>query len=489
MTKKLIIIDDSSVQLNILKNIFVSNGWDVCGVQSAKIGYEMIFDFAPDLIITDAIMPLMGGFSLIKLIRENESISKIPVIVYSVLSQQNVKFFLKEELSEYFLQKNDNQEELLELAQKAVNKTPLSESYKENILKIGLQNYKYYSGPKKENDFIEPEEIKEVEVETEIQNKEENEAQEENQEINLDEKMKEIANFSFGDEKIFTDLTDFIYENLNYDLAILEVYSYEDKRRKIYFDIKDIILSPIFKNAIINKYQTNLYSMHKKYAPNLPTIFQEKEFLSKLEFNFEYKNENIANVVFYSRKKLKWKDEEQNTSIKNMLFEFFKARYIQRTAQNSKKDESIDKYIGFQDRLEKDIKFEQDAYFAILQISNFFEISGGLEFEELDMVNSKISEKIINCLEKNEQVYRNDEDEYNIVIFAKDDKQAKRKFEYICEELEKISYNTYIIAPTVAACNCNIDNVYNIKAAQEFAREIIEGANNQEKVVIYNARK
>ena len=66
MAKKLIIIDDSATQLNVLKTLFANDGWDVCGVQSAKIGHEMIFDFAPDLIITDAIMPLMGGFQLLK---------------------------------------------------------------------------------------------------------------------------------------------------------------------------------------------------------------------------------------------------------------------------------------------------------------------------------------------------------------------------------------------------------------------------------------
>ena len=99
MTKKLIIIDDSATQLNFLKTFFANNGWEVCGVQSAKIGYEMIFDYAPDLIITDAVMPLMGGFQLLKLIRENEKISKIPIIVYSILAEENAKFYINEQYS------------------------------------------------------------------------------------------------------------------------------------------------------------------------------------------------------------------------------------------------------------------------------------------------------------------------------------------------------------------------------------------------------
>ena len=142
MAKKLIIIDDSITQLNVLKTLFVNKGWEVCSVQNAKIGYEMIFDYAPDLIITDAIMPMMGGSQLIKMIRENKKISKIPIIVYSILNEINAKFYVKEELNEYFLRKENNQQELLELAEKITEKFPLDESYKEEILKIGLENYK-----------------------------------------------------------------------------------------------------------------------------------------------------------------------------------------------------------------------------------------------------------------------------------------------------------------------------------------------------------
>ena len=52
MTKKVIIIDDSTTQLNLLKTIMTKNDWEVYSAKSAKIGYEMIFDIAPDLVIT-----------------------------------------------------------------------------------------------------------------------------------------------------------------------------------------------------------------------------------------------------------------------------------------------------------------------------------------------------------------------------------------------------------------------------------------------------
>ena len=166
MAKKLVIIDDSSTQLNILKTLFTNCGWEVCGVQNAKIGYEIIFDFAPDLIITDAIMPLMGGFQLVKQIRENPIISRIPVIVYSVLNESNAKFYINEDLSEYFLKKDDNQNELLNLAEEITNKFPLEKEYKDEILRAGLENYKQIQQAKIQN--IESVEETEQFEETEI---------------------------------------------------------------------------------------------------------------------------------------------------------------------------------------------------------------------------------------------------------------------------------------------------------------------------------
>ena len=142
MTKKLLIIDDSSTQLGILQSLFKSEKWEVHCVQSAKIGLEMIYDFAPDLIITDALMPQLGGFQLIKLIREDSTISKIPVIVYSVLGETNAKFYMKEEYNEYFLSKGDNHDELVKLAHELIVRYPLDSDYKAEILKSSLERHK-----------------------------------------------------------------------------------------------------------------------------------------------------------------------------------------------------------------------------------------------------------------------------------------------------------------------------------------------------------
>ena len=66
MIKKVIIIDDSATSLNLLKNKFESLSWEVYSTTSAKEGYNLIYDVAPDLIITDALCLLSADFNLLK---------------------------------------------------------------------------------------------------------------------------------------------------------------------------------------------------------------------------------------------------------------------------------------------------------------------------------------------------------------------------------------------------------------------------------------
>lgn len=483
MTKKVIIIDDSATQLNILKSTFANDNWDVCGVQNAKIGYEMIFDFAPDLVVTDALMPQMGGFQFVKLIRENEKISKIPVIVYSVLSESNAKFYLREELSEYFLKKDNNYSELLELANSLVKKFPLDKNYKDDILRVGLQNYK--------ESVITEENVEEIQENSE--ENQENEIISEEQNIDIVEqnifdidkfasKIRNCANFKYSDEKIIKELFPILHFDLDYDLAVVNLHSFDEKENKVYFDIKDVILSPIFKEYILNKFGAKTNIMYKKYAPNLDVIVQENEFLSKLEFNFKYKNDDIGNIIFYSKKKLKWDSNENIDEIQNVLYEFFKLRFIARNTENNKKNSLASRYFPFNKF--KNIKNEQDIYFGIIQITNYLELKTNLSQEEMDVINSKISEKIINYFEEDEQIYRNYEDEYDIVIFAKDKKQLMQRLNFIANEINLISDDENKIETFIIATSCMIENVFNIIEAQKIAKEALDLDYEEEKVVI-----
>ncbi len=476
MTKKVIIIDDSITQLNILKSLFEKAQWEAYCVRSANAAFSKIFEIAPDLIITDAIMPVYGGFRLIKTIRENPYISLIPIIVYSVLNESNAKFYVKEELSEYFLRKDDNAYELIDLAEEIVKKHPLSEEYKNAVLvKNEILKDETEENPEPDEIIKQDEESVEAVWETVADISE------------LGSKLSLKSDFSFDDEKLISDFFTVVYPFLNYDLGVVCLESFEKKIKIAYFDIRDIILSPILQNKILSNTNSAEAILYKKYAPNLKITTNLEEFHSCLEFDFEYIEKQTAKVIFYSKKDDFWPDEEKKEIIKAVLDEFFKLRYINKNQQINKKESN--RYLSgrlfgnlFSNAENK--KNQNDTYFACIQISNFSDLKNNLTYEELDIINSKISEKIMNCLDKNEQIYKSDEDEYSIAIFAKDSKQAYNKLSFILNSINGITYNTYKTEVLAGASSCRFEETFNIAEAQKNAHNALEQANESQRVVI-----
>ena len=164
---------------------------------------------------------------------------------------------------------------------------------------------------------------------------------------------------------------------------------------------------------------------------------------------------------------------------------FLKKRNIQRLSQNNKNEKLSSTYHGSNNQFE-DIKNIPNAFFAIIQIVNYVDMINVLSDQDLDILNSKISEKLIECTEKNEQVYRNDEDEYNIVFFARDEKHARHRLEYISKTIQEINYEEINVQVLIVGANCTIENSFNIIEAQKNARKTLDETSYSEKVVIYN---
>jgi len=466
MTKKVIIIDDSLVSLNLIKLSFANSDWEVYGTQYAQDAVELIFDVAPDLIVTDAIMPVMGGFQLLKVIRSNPKISKIPVIVYSVLDNKNSKYYVKEERGEYYLQKNDDMTELINLADEAVKKHPVTDEYKFQILATSIQF----------NNI------------TNIQTAKTEILQKPPLEFNkLEAQFKEKYDFTRSDDKILSDIFSILYPILEYNLATVCIYSPEKNDNIVYFDIRDIILSPIFQNEILHENEAKNSFLFKKYAPNLKVITNEKEMQSKISFEFEYNNKNIGKIAFYSKEKTDWINNPDIEVIKNVLDNFFRARHINKSSRVTKPG-VINKYFIDKFDFKFDTQSNSQLYSAIIEIVNIKDLQDNLSSEDIDFINSKISEKLINFISDEEQIFKNDEDEYNLVFYAKDDAQAKQKLDWVVDLLSEITLDEYKIEAQIGACNCKIDEQFNFYEAQKFAREALENTTNNNRIIIYGSK-
>ncbi len=84
MIKKILIVDDDKIFSKVLKDSLCnSNGKDcvVINTYDGEEGFEVAKKEKPDLIISDLIMPKMGGIEFIKKLKLENGISETPIII------------------------------------------------------------------------------------------------------------------------------------------------------------------------------------------------------------------------------------------------------------------------------------------------------------------------------------------------------------------------------------------------------------------------
>jgi DNA-binding response OmpR family regulator len=86
--KTILVIDDEAISLKIVAQAFTKSGYKVLIAESGEAGLKLARENHPDVIILDVVMPGMDGFMLLKELKRDENIGKVPVLVLS--ARQNV---------------------------------------------------------------------------------------------------------------------------------------------------------------------------------------------------------------------------------------------------------------------------------------------------------------------------------------------------------------------------------------------------------------
>ncbi|HSV43435.1 MAG TPA: response regulator [Candidatus Bathyarchaeia archaeon] len=79
--KKILIVEDEHDLRELLAELLTNAGYEVYQAINGEVALERIKDFNPNLIITDILMPKLGGDALVKAVRESSTFRKIPFII------------------------------------------------------------------------------------------------------------------------------------------------------------------------------------------------------------------------------------------------------------------------------------------------------------------------------------------------------------------------------------------------------------------------
>ena len=108
--KKLFIIEDDANILYSLRAKFSLDGFQTevdTGIDEIERILNRIRIFNPDYIILDLILPKVDGFELLAKLKADQQIFKIPVFIFTNLSDEDSKVRGKKLGTDYYFIKND----------------------------------------------------------------------------------------------------------------------------------------------------------------------------------------------------------------------------------------------------------------------------------------------------------------------------------------------------------------------------------------------
>ena len=121
MSKKILIVDDSETDNEVLAAIVRSKGWTPFSAFDGESGVQMSKEILPDLIIMDVVMPGINGFQACKMIVRAPETKNIPIVICSNKHQDTDKAWGEKNGAKFYFVKPAKESELIAKIEELTN--------------------------------------------------------------------------------------------------------------------------------------------------------------------------------------------------------------------------------------------------------------------------------------------------------------------------------------------------------------------------------
>ena len=87
--KKVLIVEDDPILQKAIQDYLKSDGFEVEVASDGEEGLQMAKTKNPELILLDIILPKLNGFEVLKAVKADEKIQKVPIILLTNLGGMN----------------------------------------------------------------------------------------------------------------------------------------------------------------------------------------------------------------------------------------------------------------------------------------------------------------------------------------------------------------------------------------------------------------
>ncbi|OGN01305.1 MAG: hypothetical protein A2651_03470 [Candidatus Yanofskybacteria bacterium RIFCSPHIGHO2_01_FULL_42_12] len=112
---RILIAEDEDVLLNVLKDRFEAEGWEVFVAKNGEEAIDSIAKNSLDLMLLDLLMPKKDGFDVLKEVRSNTELKNLLIIVLSNLGgDDDIKKAMQLGANDYFVKTQHPMSEVVE---------------------------------------------------------------------------------------------------------------------------------------------------------------------------------------------------------------------------------------------------------------------------------------------------------------------------------------------------------------------------------------
>ena len=83
---KILIVEDNALNIKLFCDLLAAHGHEPEAVTDSRNALDAARNFSPDLVITDIQLPHVSGLDLIRLIRKDETLARIPIMAVTAYS-------------------------------------------------------------------------------------------------------------------------------------------------------------------------------------------------------------------------------------------------------------------------------------------------------------------------------------------------------------------------------------------------------------------
>lgn len=118
-SKTILVVDDHEDDRVLLKQLFEANGFEVLLANNGDLALNILASRSVDLVLSDVLMPIMGGRELCRIIKSDDALEHTPVILYTSIysNDEDLKDALEAGADHYIIKPLDPENLLLVLDQ------------------------------------------------------------------------------------------------------------------------------------------------------------------------------------------------------------------------------------------------------------------------------------------------------------------------------------------------------------------------------------